>query len=155
VQADRSFGLNLAKSLLILWLLAILVVTIAIFASTFLSWPIAIVLTVLILLGRWGVVQLGDALTPGIGRQVVNDFGMKDAAQSEVVSRSVESLSQALRAFSSILPDINQFAVIEDIERGIWIPLSSIGAALLVLLMFGLPLVVLAYVIFRNKEVAP
>ncbi len=65
VQADRSFGLNLAKSLFILWLLTILVVAIAVFCSTFLSWPIAVVLTVLVLLGRWGVMQLGDAADTG------------------------------------------------------------------------------------------
>lgn len=155
VEADRSFALNLFKSLFILWLLAILVVAIAVFCSTFLSWPIAIVLTILILLGRWGVMQLGDALTPGIGRQIVNDFGMKGAAESEVVSRSVESLARALQTISAILPDINQFAVTEDIERGIWIPGASILNAFIVLLVFGLPLLVLAYVIFRNKEVAP
>ncbi len=155
VQADRSFGLNLLKSLLILWLLTILVVTIAVFCSTFLSWPIAVVLTVLILLGHWGVVQLGDALTPGIGRQIVNDFRVQDAAQSEVLSRSVESLARALQAISSVLPDINQFAVTEDIERGVWIPGFAIYNALFVLVMFGLPLMLSAYVIFRYKEVAP
>ncbi|HEV7300535.1 MAG TPA: ABC transporter permease subunit [Tepidisphaeraceae bacterium] len=155
VEADRSFALNLFKSLFILWLLAILVVAIAVFCSTFLSWPIAVVLTVVILLGRWGVLQLGDALTPGIGRQVVTDLKLTGAAESQVVSNTVESLSRALQALSSVLPDISRFAVTEDIERGIWIPLGAIGDGLMVLLLFGLPLIVLSYVIFRNKEVAP
>jgi hypothetical protein len=155
VAADRSFGLNLFKSLFILWLLAILVVTIAVFCSTFLSWPIAVVLTVLILLGRWGVVQLGDALTPGIGRQVVTDFGLRGSAESAAVSNTVEKLAVGLRTVSNVLPDINRFAVTDHIERGVWIPMASLLDALFVLLMFGLPLIVLAYVIFRNKEVAP
>ena len=41
------------------------ITTVAIFASTFLSWPIAVVLTLVILLGHWGVAQLGDATAPG------------------------------------------------------------------------------------------
>lgn len=155
VAADRSFGLNLAKSLFILWLLAILVVTIAIFCSTFLSWPIAVVLTVLILLGRWGVMQLGDSLTPGIGRQVVTDFGVKDAAGSMVVSNTVERLSAVLRTVSTVLPDIDSFAVTDHIERGVWIPIGTLLDALYVLFLFGVPLVLMAYAIFRHKEVAP
>jgi hypothetical protein len=155
VSADRSFGLNLFRSLLILWLLSVLVVAIAVFCSTFLSWPIAVVLTVVVLLGRWGVIQLGDALQPGIGRQVVTDVGLRGAAESQVVSNSVESLVWGLRAFSSVLPDINRFAVTADIERGIWIPSGAIFDALIVLLVFGLPLIVLSYLIFRSKEVAP
>jgi hypothetical protein len=51
VRTDRSFGLNLLKSLFILWLLTILVVAIAVFCRTFLSWPIAVVLTVVICSG--------------------------------------------------------------------------------------------------------
>ena len=50
--------------------MALLVVIVSVFCSTFLSWPIAIVLTILILLGHWGVQQLGDATAPGIGNLV-------------------------------------------------------------------------------------
>jgi ABC-type transport system involved in multi-copper enzyme maturation permease subunit len=155
VKADRSFALNLTKSLFILWLMSVLVITISVFCSTFLSWPIAVVLTIVVLMGRWAVLQMGDALTPGIGRQIVQDLSLRGSAESEVVSRSVEALSRALQTVTSVLPDISQFSVTEDIERGIWIPLSTIGHAGIVLLLFGIPLTVLAYVIFRNKEVAP
>ena len=65
VSADRRFVVNLVKSLFVLWLLSILVVIVAVFCSTFLSWPIAVVLTLVILLSHWGVDQLGDALKPG------------------------------------------------------------------------------------------
>jgi ABC-type transport system involved in multi-copper enzyme maturation permease subunit len=155
VQADRSFALNLAKSLFILWLMSILVVTISVFCSTFLSWPIAVVLTIVVLMGRWAVLQMGDALTPGLGRQIVQDLSLRGSAESEVVSRSVEALSTALRTVTSVLPDISQFSVTEDIERGIWIPLSTLGHAGIVLILFALPLTVVSYLIFRNKEVAP
>ena len=54
-----------------------------------------------------------------------------------------------------MLPDISQFSAIEDIERGVTISPQRLLDPLKVLLAFGLPLTVLAYVILRRKEVAP
>jgi hypothetical protein len=155
VTADETFAFNLFKSLLILWLLAILVVSVSVFCSTFLSWPIAIVLTVLILLGRWGVDQLGDSLAPGIGNMVAQDFGFRRPEVAKTVSTTVEALSHLLNAVSAVLPDISRFSALEDIERGVAVPLVRIKESLAVLALFGLPMLVLAYVFLRNKEVAP
>ena len=155
VQANQGFGLNLIKSLFIMWLMSLLVISVAIFASTFLSWPIAIVLTIVMLLGRWGVLQLGDALLPGIGNQVATDLGFRDPALSASVSKSIEALARLLNYSAKVLPDIAQFASIEDLERGQSITPRRIWDALGVLGSFGAPIVVLAYVFMRNKEVAP
>jgi ABC-type transport system involved in multi-copper enzyme maturation permease subunit len=155
VQSENSFAFNLLKSTIILWLLSILVTSISVFCSTFLSWPIAVVLTLVILLGRWGVNQLGDAATAGVGRQFVQDFGVKDPAAMQVLSGSVEELNKALKAVATVLPDIEQFSATEDIERGISIPASTVQAGLIVLLCFGVPLTLLAYIFLKNKEVAP
>jgi hypothetical protein len=151
----QPFLWNLGKSLLILWLMAILVTTVAVFTSTFLSWPIAVVLTLVILLGHWGVEQLGDATAPGIGAQVVTDFGLKNPAKAEAVRATVEKLSSFLNFISTILPDIGKFAAVEDIERGVAIPAVKLRDAAAVALGFGLPLSLLAYVFLKNKEVAP
>jgi len=78
VRSLQSFDVNLIKSLLIMWFMAILVITIAIFTSVWVSWPTAIVLTLVILLGRWGVEQLGDATQPGIGNMIATDMGLRD-----------------------------------------------------------------------------
>jgi ABC-type transport system involved in multi-copper enzyme maturation permease subunit len=155
VLAVSSFDWNLFKSLLILWMLSILVIIIAIFCSMFLSWPIAVVLTLFILLGHWGVLQLGDALAPGIGNQIATDLGLPTASQNKVVSESVEAMSRLLRTVSQVLPDIEQFSAIEQIERGLTIPPDNLLSPLVVLVLFGLPMLVLSYVILRNKEVAP
>ncbi len=155
ITAKHPFMLNLAQSLLILWLMSILVTAVAIFCSTFLSWPIAVVLTLLILLGHWGVAQLGDATAPGIGNQIVNDLGLTKSAPAKAVSATVERLSGLLNFMSTILPDIGQFAAVEDIERGVTISSRRLGDAAGVALGFGLPLTVLAYVVLKNKEVAP
>jgi hypothetical protein len=155
VSDSQPFAWNLAKSLLILWLMTVLITTVAIFSSTFLSWPIAVVLTLLILLGHWGVAQLGDSIAPGIGSQVVTDLGLKEPAKAEAVRATVERLSSFLNFISTILPDIGKYAAVEDIERGVAIPAERLRDALMVTLGFGLPLVMLAYLFLKNKEVAP
>jgi hypothetical protein len=155
VEAENSFVLNLVKSLLILWLLTVLVISIAIFSSTFLSWPIAVVLTLVILLGRWGVEEVGDAATAGLGRQFVQDFGVRDPAQAQALSTTVEELNKLLNTVAVVLPDIQQFSATDNIERGVSIPPVQLVSALAVALGFGLPLTVLAYVFLKNKEVAP
>ncbi|HXE55897.1 MAG TPA: hypothetical protein VN541_22925, partial [Tepidisphaeraceae bacterium] len=155
ISAEHSFALNLLESLLILWLLSVLVVIIAIFTSTFVSWPIAVVLTLLILLGHWGVSELGDALNPGVGRSVATDLGFRDAADSKVVSASVDALTKLLSTVSTVLPDVSKFPVMDDITRGVSIPASRVADSLGVLLFYGLPMVVLSFLILKNKEVAP
>jgi ABC-type transport system involved in multi-copper enzyme maturation permease subunit len=158
VEGRQSFAFNLSKSLLILWLMSILVTAVAIFTSTFLSWPIAVVLTLVILLGHWGVSQLGDATQPGIGNTVATDlFGSSaaNAGKYQAVSRSVEALSRFLNAVSAVLPDISQYSATEDIERGMAVTAARLGDAARVTFGFGIPLTVLAYVFLRNKEVAP
>ncbi len=158
IRQRVPFELNLSKSLLILWLMSVLVTAVAIFCSTFLSWPIAIVLTLVILLGHWGVEQISDSLGSEMGNQVANDLfgaGAGTAAQARVVSQSVNALSTGLKAFATVLPDISQYAATEDIERGITIPYAKLWDAAAVTFGFGIPLIVLAYVLLRNKEVAP
>lgn len=155
VTADRSFVFNLAKSLFILWLLSLLVVIIAVFCSTFLSWPIAVVLTLLILLGHWGVDQLGDALKPGGGRNTALEFQFQDVSQTIIVSKGFDGLASMLRFISAFLPDVTQFPVMEDIERGVSIPPQKVGSSLGAVFCYGLPLLVFSYVILRKKEVAP
>jgi hypothetical protein len=137
--------------------MSVLVTAVAIFTSTFLSWPIAVVLTLVILLGHWGVEQISDSLGSEMGNQVATDLFGRDAnaARAKVVSSSVNALSTGLKAFAGVLPDISRYAATEDIERGITIPAIKLREAAAVTFGFGIPLVVLAYVLLRNKEVAP
>ena len=92
------------------------------FAARFLSWPIAVVLTLVLLVGHWGVTQLADVNTQSLGSQVVTDFKFTDAAVSAVVSSSVNALAQVLNAIGSVLPDVTQFAAIEDVAQGQSLP---------------------------------
>ncbi len=155
VRADSSFGLNLAKSLTILWLLSVLVTSISVFCSTFLSWPTAVVFTVVLLFGRWGLNELGDAASAGLGRTFTSDFGVTNPASATALAGSVDLLNKVFKTVATVLPDVSAFSATDDIDRGVSIPARTLGDATGMLLGFGLPLTVLAYVIFKHKEVAP
>jgi hypothetical protein len=153
VAENQSFAFNLFKSLAILWLMSLLIIIVSIFTSTFVSWPIAVVLTAVILTGHWGVERLGEEGT-GIGPRVASELGF-DPAPARVVSETVEALNRFLNFMGAILPDISRFAAVDDIERGISIPAQRLVDAGRVAFGFGIPLMVLAYIFLRNKEVAP
>jgi ABC-type transport system involved in multi-copper enzyme maturation permease subunit len=157
VSSQESFTFNLTKSLFVMWMMTVLVVVIAVFSSTFLSWPIAIVLTVVLLLGHWGVNTIGASSGGGLGRQIVQDmFGARpDPATSKAISESVEALNNTLNRVAMVLPDISKFDAIDDIEKGWAVRAGTLLDAATVLFMFGLPLSVGAYLVLRNKEVAP
>lgn len=154
VANTQSFAFNLFKSLLSLWMLSVLVVCIAVFCSTFLSWPIAIVLTVVILMGRWGVAQVGD--TGDIRHSFVQQmFPGASAEGAKVVSSSVSALTQYMNAIAKVLPDIEGYTITTDVEQGVAMPGGELGKAAAVTFGFGIPIIVLGYLFLKFKEVAP
>jgi hypothetical protein len=154
VSTSQSFAFNLLKSLAILWMLSVLVVIVSVFCSTFVSWPIAVVLSLVILLGRWCVTQIGDPASP---QQMVTDiFGANaNPVSARVFTDTVGALNKLLTITAKVLPDLDQFRVTEDIERGVSISGRSLIDAGMVLLTFGTVLLIFAYLLLRKKEVAP
>ncbi len=82
-------------------------------------------------------------------------FRKSNAATAQAISKSVEALVGTLQTVSSVLPDISRFAAVEDIQRGVSMPAATLLGSLRVAAGFGLPLLALAYLFFRYKEVAP
>jgi hypothetical protein len=152
VSTSQSFAFNLLKSLLILWMLSVLVVIVSVFCSTFVSWPIAVVLSLVILLGRWCVTQIGDPASP---QQMATDLGFANPVGTRVFTDTVSALNKLLAITAKVLPDLDQFRVTEDIERGVSISGRSLFDAAMVLLTFGTVLLIFAYLLLRKKEVAP
>ena len=157
VTGRQSFAWNLFKALLATWLLSVLVAAIAVCASTFVSWPIAIVLTLIVLLGHWTVMSLSDALAPGAGRTTASDFfdPAANPAKQKVVESTLENLISVVRRVGDVLPDLGAFGAGDSLQQGEAVPPALLLRALEVLVGFGLPLVIFAYVFLRNKEVAP
>ena len=109
-----------------------------------------------ILFGRWGAMQLGDVTEPGFGRRVAEDmFKGSNAATYRTVSESVDALVKMMGLVASVLPDVSQFSALEDIQQGVAVPPATLLASAQEALGFGIPLIVLAYVFLKYKEVAP
>jgi ABC-type multidrug transport system fused ATPase/permease subunit len=155
VSSAEPFVADLAKSLLIIWMLSLLVVIIAICCSTFVSWPIAVVLTSVFLLAHWAATEFGDTSTPGMGAAMARDLKIQDAATAKVVGSAVEGLTSMLNAVAKVTPDIEQFSAIDDISRNVSIQPVVLLESLEVLGAFGIALTMLAYLILDRKEVAP
>jgi ABC-type transport system involved in multi-copper enzyme maturation permease subunit len=154
VASSQSFAENLLKSLVILWMLSVLVVIVSIFCSTFVSWPIAVVLSLVILLGRWCVAQLGEQTSPG---QIATElFGSgANNVGTRVFTDTVGALNKMLAILSKVLPNLDYFKVTSDIERGVTIPYRTVLEPLIVLGGYGVPILFLTYLFLRKKEVAP
>ena len=156
VAADQSFALNLLKSLTVVWLMSLLVVIVAVFCSTFLSWPIAIVLTLLIMTGRWCLLELGDMAKPGIGGITVTEFFRGASPEvSAAVSKSVDGLARLIQVVAPLLPDLSQFSAMEEMNRGAAVSMAALLGALRVTLFHGIPMLVMGWIFLRYKEVAP
>lgn len=155
VIGQEPFAFNLFKSLLVMWLMSLLVIIVSIFCSTCVSWPIAVVLSVVILLLHWGTQQIGDTNATGMGAQIAKELGLRNPAEAKVISSAVDGLSRALNIVSKVSPDISQFSATEDIERGITIAPHVLLESIKVIIAFGLPLTILAYARLKRMEVAP
>ncbi|MFI5379125.1 MAG: ABC transporter permease [Tepidisphaerales bacterium] len=156
VAADQSFALNLLESLTVLWLMSLLVVIVAVSCSTFVSWPVAIVLTLVILSARWCVQELGDMAQPGVGGRVATDlFRGSSAEVTVVVSKSVDALARLISAVAPLLPDLSQFSAMEEMNRGAAVSLGTLLGAIKVTFCYGIPILVMGWLFLRYKEVAP
>jgi hypothetical protein len=82
-------------------------------------------------------------------------MGLDDPTAARIVRTSVGALTSALNFVSAFLPDLSRFNATDHIERGVSIPASTVADAVKVLVGYGLPMTLLAYLILRKKEVAP
>jgi hypothetical protein len=108
-----------------------------------------------LLMGHWCVTQVADTADATLGRSIATDMGLTDPSKAEAVVTSVNALSSGLLALGKVLPDIDQFAAIDDIQRGAIVSVSTVLNAASVLVTFALPMAVLAYLVMKKKEVAP
>lgn len=152
----QSYAWNIVKAMFILWLFLILATIISLATSTFLSWPIAVTLTILALISRYIYIQLGDLAKPGLGNTIVTDLmGGKGAEVSRAVSSTVDALLRVYNVFSSFLPDLSRFRIMEELNVGAAVSMLSLVDALVVAGGFGVPIFMIGWIILRHKEVAP
>jgi hypothetical protein len=154
VDVGGSFTVSFLKALASWWLLGVLVAAIGLTLGTFVSWPIALVATAFALGGRWAITQVAVAYD---GRaavaQMFGDGG--DGAAREVVREGIDALNATSQQVAAFLPPTGSFDQSEKLGRGHRVPWGELGENVGFTLIYSVPLLALAYVLLRNKEVAP
>ncbi|MDD4889427.1 MAG: ABC transporter permease subunit [Phycisphaerae bacterium] len=148
-----GFAANLAKSLAVCLLQSFVVVAIGVMASVFLSWPVALLLTSVVLVAGNLIDMVRGILTQPGGADVFEVTG--EDRSIDLVSRAAnEFFKQASRVIEAIVPNFTRFDPVAYIGQGLNIPWQTIQSnAMSALLYLGVAMAI-GYLVLRFKEVA-
>ena len=164
---DGSPLWNFVKAYLSIWIQMVLVIAIAVMASTVLSGPIAMLFTVaFILLGfyRDFFVSVATGDLPGggpieqtvrlvTGMNMISDFKVQNAAVW--LMRGIDDLLQGMMvSLANVLPDFGDFNAANYVAYGFNIPGNQIAQQLTMGFAYVVGLSIMGYFLLRNREVA-
>jgi hypothetical protein len=165
--AEGSFAWNFVKGYLSIWLQVVLVVTLGVTYSTFLSGPVAMVATLGTLLGGFFhdfMYRLATNQTYGGGAiesiiRILTQQNMTSELEPGLRSTIAQGADQViavfLRMLTAILPDFQRFSFSEFVASGFSIPGDSMLLSYACrTLAFVLPVFVVGYLCLKNREVA-
>lgn len=166
--AYAPFWLNYLKCFSGVWLQMVLVTAFGVMFSTFLSAPVALLATLSVMAaGYFNVVDtmieygLGRNLGGGIAESAVRLFlqsNLTTPLESGWGTTFVKLFDAVTMPFlvvvASILPDLNQFNHVPFVANGYDIPNQVMALRLLAALGYFIPLAIVGYLFFRNREVA-
>lgn len=164
---NASFAWNFAKGYIGIWLLGVLVVSLGVLFSTFLSGPVAILATAGALFGGWFhefMYNLATHQTYGGGPfesfvRILTQQNVTSEMEPGLRTTVVQTLDQpaefGLWLLSAVLPDISRFDVFSKcVAYGFNIPGGTIMMYTCRTFAFVLPLFVAAYLCLKNREIA-
>jgi hypothetical protein len=163
---DAPFAWNFAKGYFGIWLQAVLVITLGVTFSTFLSGPVAMIATAGALLGGFFsdfMYRLSTQQTYGGGpfeslRRLVTQEGVTAPLEPSFQATVVKVLDQVaelgLRVLALILPDFGRFNFSDRVASGFNIPGDIALIYTCRAFAFLLPVFVAGYLCLRNREVA-
>jgi hypothetical protein len=163
---DAPFWWNFVKGYIGIWLQLLIVVTIGVMFSTFLSGPVAMVATLAFLLGglfREFVLELAMGPKYGGGPfeslyRLLTQDNMVVELPEGLVTTVVRVLDQpaefGLWLVGNVLPEFGRFNFSERVASGFNIPGDTLLAYTCRAFAFVLPVFVAAYLCLRNREVA-
>jgi hypothetical protein len=163
---NASFAWNFAKGYFGIWLQALLVITLGVTFSTFLTGPVAMIATMGALVGGFFndfMHRLALQQTYGggpfeslrrllTGENVTSE--MTPGIQTTVVKTLDQPAEYGLWVLSTILPDFGRFSFSEYVASGFNIPGDTILTYTCRAFAFVLPVFVAGYLCLRNREVA-
>ncbi len=162
-----SFSVNYMKGLFGIWLQAMVLTAIGVFAGTFLSWPVALLTTIFFFVAG----QLAFSFLVDFTRQAVMGGGpfeslirllTHDNQMSELTPTAAVVLAKTLDALVMplmsmlvfIVPNFNALDVSNVVADGFAVSWGLLGVNTLLALGYAIPFSVAGYYILKKREVA-
>jgi hypothetical protein len=162
-----NFGANFMKGLFGVWLQAMVLTGIGVFAGTFLSWPVALLTTIFFFIaGQVAftfLLQFSQATLLGGGpfesliRLLTHDNQMSELAptMAVVTAKTLDSLVMPVMSLLVyIVPNFSALDASNTVADGFAVPWGQMGMNLLLALAYALPFSIAGYFILKNREVA-
>jgi hypothetical protein len=167
LASSGNFGFNYMKGLFGVWLQAMVLTAIGVFAGTFLSWPVALLTTIAFFIAG----QLAFAFLVDFSRQAIlgggpfesliriltHDNQMSDLAPTAgvVLAKTLDSLVMPVMSMLVYLvPNFQALDVSNMVADGFMVTWRTIGLNTLLAVAYVLPFSFAGYLILKNREVA-
>jgi hypothetical protein len=167
LPSTGNFGLNYMKGLLGIWLQALVLTAIGVFAGTFLSWPVALLTTIAFFIAG----QLAFAFLVDFTRQAIlgggpfeslirlltHDNQMSELAPTAgaIIAKTLDSLVMPVMSMLVyVVPNFQALDVSNTVADGYAVSWGLIGTNTLLALAYALPFSIVGYFILKQREVA-
>ena len=162
-----NFGTNFFKGLFGIWLQAIVLATIGVFAGTFLSWPVALLFTIAFFVaGHAAFAVLRDFfLSTVVGggpfesliRLLTHDNQMTDLAATPgvVVAKTLDAVVMPVMSrMVYLIPNLSSLDVTNTVAEGFAVTWPLVLQNTIIAAAYVVPFSIFGYFILKNREVA-
>jgi hypothetical protein len=168
LSSQGRFWANFVRGLGGVWLQAMVLTAIGVFAGTFLSWPVALLTTIFFFVaGNVGFVALqkfalaaelvGGGPFESLIRMLSHDNLMTELAPTTavVVAKTFDSIVMPVMArLVYLVPNFSALDLSNTVAEGFAVTWGTLGYQVLLALAYALPFSIAGYFILRNREVA-
>ena len=167
LSRSGDFGTNFMKGLFGIWLQALVLTAIGVFAGTFLSWPVALLTTIsFFLAGQMAYAflldftrqsLLGGGPFESLIRLVTHDNQMSDLTPtlSVVTAKTLDAIVMPVMSrLAYVVPNFSGLDVSNTVADGFAVTWTLLCVNLLMALAYALPFSIAGYFILKNREVA-
>ncbi len=167
LASQGRFEWNFVRGLVGLWLQALVLISVGLFAGTFLSWPVAFLLTVAFYLaGQVAVGFLqqfasGQILGGGPFESLIrlvshsNQMNDLDPTLGVVIAKSFDQIVMPFMSrLPFLIPNLSALDVSNRVAAGFAVSNTVLFAQIMLGLGYALPFTIAAYYILKNREVA-
>ncbi|MBI1325919.1 hypothetical protein GC170_22390 [bacterium] len=167
LASNGSFFWNFVRGLVGVWLQALVLTSIGVFAGTFLSWPVALLTTIAFFIGgqvAYGYLQelafqaqFGGGPFESLYRLISHDNQMSDLTPTVAVvtAKTFDSLVMPVMSrLVYVVPNFASLDVSNTVADGFAVTGSQVIGNVLMALAYALPFSIAGFFVLKNREVA-